>query len=199
MPSVSPESLAAIKWGVAIAVPALSGLVGVLVGAWLMGRRVVRSQLRDFYSPLLGVREEILRRSEVRVKVGQAASDAWKKICAEAREIGTDALGKVSKERGPEFEKIIEYDNVQLEKPLPSYRKLVQIFRDNYWLAEPETQSYFAALVEFVELWDRWISENLPHEVISELNHSEELLHPFYDHLKKTHMRLQSKLSSGVA
>src|SRR6266496_4949101 len=76
------------KWIASIAVPAVAGFIGIITGAWLTSRRerkqrqldFIRTQLREFYSPILGLRQDILMRSELRVKVQQAANTAWGKL-----------------------------------------------------------------------------------------------------------------------
>ena len=50
------QSVELVRWGISIGIPALSGLVGVVIGAWLTGRRersqrrlaFVEEQLKDF-------------------------------------------------------------------------------------------------------------------------------------------------------
>jgi len=188
---------------------AAAGLVGVFLGAWLNGRReriqrrydFVARQLRDFYSPMLGLRREVRMRSELREKVREGARAAWNELSAAARREGTpEALQRLTRERGPDFTKIIDYDNQQLTNELmPAYRSMVKVFRDNYWLAESDTRAYFQTLIEFVELWDRFIADALPREVLTGLSHGEHLLTPFYDHLEAKHDDLRSRLARGVA
>jgi len=206
MPGNEANFLELARWGISIGVPAASGLGGVMLGAWLSGRRETRQrqlvfverQLRKFYSPLLGIRSEIRMRSELRVRVQNAADTEWRRLCEEKRQIGVDALQKLTYERGKEFTKIIEYDNRQLEEDLiPAYRNMVKLFRGNMWLAEPETKEYFKILLEFVELWERWLAKTLPREVIKALEHGEESLHPFYDHLQSKHDESREKLKRG--
>jgi hypothetical protein len=195
-----------VRWGISIVIPALSGLVGVILGAWLSGRREARErqfkfierQLREFYSPLLGIRSEIKMRSELRVSIHQTADAEWRKLCKEKGEIGVGELKKLTAERGKEFTKIIEYDNRQLaEELIPAYRKMVNVFVDNMWLAERQTKTYFRSLLEFVELWERWLDKSIPPEVIIALKHGEESLHPFYNHLQVKHDELRKKLEQG--
>ena len=77
MPANDTNFLKLIHWGISIGIPAASGLGGVMLGAWLSGKRetrqrqleFIKKQLRDFYSPLLGIRSEIRMRSELRVKI----------------------------------------------------------------------------------------------------------------------------------
>ena len=206
MPPNDANYIELVRWGISIGVPAVSGLGGVLLGAWLSGRREARErqfafierQLRDFYSSLLGIHSEIRMRSELRVRVHDAADTAWRRLCAEKRQIGVDSLQKLTEERGKEFTEIIEYDNRQLKEELiPAYRKMVNLFRENLCLAEPETKEYFRPLLEFVELWERWLAKTLPPEVIQALEHDEESLHPFYDHLQKKHDELREQLKRG--
>jgi hypothetical protein len=198
-----PES---VRWLGSIVVPALSGLFGVVIGAWLTSRRdraerkldFVAKQVHSFYSPMLGLRSEVRTESAVRLKVQAAASAAWAQICADANERPLEVRERISTERGPEFTKLIEYDNAKLhEKVLPAYRKMVDLFRENYALADPETQSYYQSLVEFVDGWNRWVEKALPTEVLKRLDHGEGNLEAFYEHLERKHAVLRRKLSSG--
>jgi len=197
-------------WLVTVLLPAIFGFVGILFGALLSGRRETthrrylfrERQLRDLYSPLLGLRSEIRMKSELREKVRAAAHTEWQRLCQEARETAdaTDSLLKLDRERGPEFKRTFDYDDQQLREDLvPSYRKMLAVFRDNLWLAEPETRSYLGKLSEFVELWERWLAKAVPAEVVQRLGHSEESLRPFYEHLEKKHDELRGRLSRGTS
>ena len=183
-------------------ISATSGLVGVATGGWLAGRhyRIERrnqrmsEQLSGFYAPMLGIRAWILAKSELRVKIQGAAGDEWQRLVAGAKgEVG--ALIKISEERSPDFKKIIEENNRQLvEELLPKYHDMVKVFSENLALAEPSTIEHFGALVEFVELWDRWLEGTVPAEVTVALEHGEENLHPLYADLSHHFARLQSEL-----
>jgi len=206
MPAIDTNYLDLVRWGISIGIPAASGLGGVMLGAWLSGRREIRQrrlsfiekQISEFYSPLLGIRSEIRMRSELRVKIHSTADIEWRKLCEKNRKVGVEALQKLTDERGKEFTEIVEYDNRQLKEELiPAYKRMVNLFRDNMWLAVPETKIYFESLLEFVELWERWLAKSLPPEVIQALEHSEESLHPFYDHLQNKHDELREKIEKG--
>ncbi len=188
---------------ISILIPVASALLGVLFGAWLSERREIRqrkfafieSQLRDFYSPLLGIRSEIRARSELCEKIQNTADTTWKNLIHDKTE---EEARKLSDERLSKFEKIIEYDNRQLREELvPAYRKMVDLFKDSMWLAEPETKKHFKPLLEFVELWERHLDKSIPFEIIQALGHGEESLHTFYDHLQKKHDELREKLEKG--
>jgi len=73
---------------------------------------------------------------------------------------------------------------------------MAAIFRDNYYLAEKRTRKFFRPLIEFVDIWDRWLDKSIPHEVVEELGHGEKPLHPFYEDLEKTHDELRNKLAN---
>ncbi|MCI0628919.1 MAG: hypothetical protein L0387_45950 [Acidobacteria bacterium] len=204
------NSLELARWALSIAVPALAGFFGVLVGAWLTSKREERQrrfaflerQLRDFYSPLLGLRSEIRKKGELRVRISGAANTEWQRLCAQMRDTARaeENLERLQKEKGPQFDAIINYNNEQFAKDiLPAYRRMLSVFRDNLWLAEAETRLYFERLLEFVDLWERWIAHSIPHEVVQNLGHSEESLHPFYDHLEKKHDELRQRLAQGRA
>src|SRR5713101_1699034 len=93
VPAMSPpEVIDLVHWAVAIAVPALAGLFGVWIGSLLSARREQKEQrlaflgkqLEEFYSALLGMRTDIRTRSEIRVKVQNAAGAIWPELCEEA-------------------------------------------------------------------------------------------------------------------
>lgn len=135
-------------------------------------------------------------RSEIRVKVHDAAGAIWPDLCEDARARGgPEALQRLTETRWPEFERLIEYDNKQLfQELLPLYRRMAELFRTNYWLAEPDTRAFFPELVEFVELWNRSEQKSLPVEVVQRLRHGEEKLNDFYAHLRKKHDELREKV-----
>ncbi len=204
------HSVQAPPWLVTALASAIFGFVGILIGAWLSCRRDTAQrrysfrerQLRDLYSPLLGLRGEIRIKSELREKVHAAAHAEWQRLCQEARDTANppENLRRLSTEKGPELERLFDYDNQQLAHDLvPSYHKMLTAFRDNLWLAEPETRSYLGKLIEFVELWERWLAKAVPAEVVQRLGHSEESLHPFYEHLEKKHDELRGRLSRGTS
>jgi hypothetical protein len=184
-------------------IAALAGLVGVGLGGWITAanqrkQRVqehMREQLQSLYSPLLGARARILAKSEVRLKVSGAVGEAWRVLVAQHRG-DIERLEKMEQERFPDFEKVLEHNNRQLiEELLPLYRKMIDIFAENMWLAEPSTREHFGALVEFVEIWDRWLNGTLPKEAIPFLGHAEEHLKPFYKDVVDQLNRLSEKLN----
>ncbi len=199
-----------IAWLVSTLLPVISGLTGVVIGAWLTMRRekyqrrhdFLSTQLRDFYAPMLGMRSEIRRRGEVRLAISRAADTAWRELCAEARETSDapTALKSLTDTRGPAFRSIIDYNNLVLaEATIPAYREMVKLFRGSLWLAEPSTRQHFGTLVEFVDIWERWLSGSLPAEAIAKLNHGEDLLEPLYQDLEEQHSRLREAVSKGEA
>jgi hypothetical protein len=183
--------------------PALIGLVGVVLGSILTSRhlkrerrqRLVRDQLVEFYAPMLGIRERLRAKGETRVKVSAAARVVWPKLIEQARASSVEHGEKVRKELGPQFEKIIEYNNNQLmEEELPLYRKMIDVFTTRMHLADISTRQHFSALVEFVELWDRSLGGTLPREVAEQVAADEEKLMPFYGDRVANFERLQTVL-----
>ena len=194
-----------VRWVFPSVFPAITAFVGVFAGGWLTIKRdraqrrhdFVAMQLQDFYSPLFALRKEIRARSELRVRVHDIALQVWPRLCQEARERGdVDALGDLEEHRWPTFKKMTEYDNRQLvEELLPSYRKMIEIYRDKYWLADPASRVHFDTLIAFVEIWDRWLDKSLPAEVLEMIGHEEETLYPFYEHLQTKHDELRRMLA----
>src|SRR5688572_7793442 len=60
---------------------------------------------------------------------------------------------------------------------------MLTTLREHLWLAEHETRSYFSALLEYVELWERWLAKTMPNEVLERLQHGEGSLKKFYEHI----------------
>lgn len=184
-------------------------LFGAALAAWTTAQRerskrhhaFRERQLRELYSPLLGIRSEIRLRSQLRSRISEVASSEWRQLCEHARNGGGDspeAMQKLEAERWPAFERVIDYSNQQLRQDLmPAYRKMVETFRANIWLAESDTRTHFDTLVEFVAIWEQWLADSIPHEVIVGLGHSDAMLTPFYDHIQKKHDELCNRLTAG--
>ncbi len=186
--------------------PILSGLIGVFVGTWLSGRQsqtqskldFCEKQLREFYSPLVGIRKEIEILTKFRGIVAKASDEWWNEAFKISAQVGTTLGQKYSDETQKGLDGQIEYDNKQLEyKILPGYRELVEIFKNNYYLAEEETKKFFPILVKFVELWERFLSKTHPRQVINKIDLSEKELMPFYQHLENKLESLREKLKEG--
>jgi hypothetical protein len=160
-------------------VSAASGLTGVGLGSWLATwrareeRRLAfrRQQLEELYAPLLAACEEGRARIALRQRISSEADAAWRALFEGIKD--PEAKARIMAQESPAYERIIKYDNDQLTRDtLPTCRDMVDRFRRNLWLAEPSTRELFQPLLEFVELWDRWMSEALPSDVIIRLRHS---------------------------
>lgn len=188
---------------------AVGGLGGAIVAAFLArgleeSRRrysFAERQLREFYSPLLGFRAEVRTKSELRERIDRVAHEEWHGLLAQVRTGGPEAIERLGRERGNEFiDKMIEYDNKQLvEHLLPAYRAMAKVFRENMWLADEDTRAHFGSLVEYVEIWDRWLAKGVPAEVVRRVDRGEAALHPFYAHLESRHDELRKRLAEGKA
>jgi len=188
------------SWYVFLLQPVVSALIGALV-VFFFGikrhgierRSAFRErQLAEFYAPLAGIRKQIEAKSEVRLKISNAVNSAWQKICASYG----NRLMEDHEERFAPFNKIIEYDNEQVEAELiPKYQEMLAIFTEKYHLTEADTREFYGEFLEFVDIWSRWLSGSLPGEVIQELGHSEGKVVPFYDHLEQKMQKLQDELT----
>lgn len=179
-----------------------AGLGGVAVGGWVTARgqkkqrqhERVREQLNEFYAPMLGIRSWILAKGQRRVRVSGASDAAWRRLVA-SRRGNVESLQRLSEERMPDFKKIIEEDNRELaEEIMPRYHEMVDMFRERMGLAESSTVEHFGALVEFVDLWDRWLDRTIPSEVVVELEHGEDKLAALYEDLADNFRRLKAEL-----
>lgn len=196
-----------IRWATTTAFLAIMGMAGVAIGAWLTTRRermqrrhaFVISQMRDLYSPLLAIRDEIRISRELRGRVFDATNQAWKDLCARARKRGgEEALEDLQIDRFPQFENVLKYDKRQFsEIILPAYQRMFTVFRDHMWLAEKETRPYFAKLSELVALSNRWVEKSIPIEAWDSVGYDEDWLQCLFDHLQEKHDDLQDKLRRG--
>jgi hypothetical protein len=178
----------------------LSSLLSALVGAlivYVFGIRTlsieirnafVQKQLSEFYSPIAGYRKRIQAKREIQVKIALAADAAWNAICVQRSHTETERLFAP-------YKSIIEYDNKQLrEELMPLYRKMLDLFTEKYWLADEDTRAYYQNLLEFVEIWERYLAEALPDEVLAKLGHTEENVLPLYEHIENRLSTLQAEI-----
>ena len=182
------------------------GIVGVFVGGWLTGShqrnerrsRFLQLQLSEFYAPLQGIRLKIIAKTGIRQKVHNTAGVEWPHLIEAAEQRSSEAVERVCQERGPEWDRVIDYDNRQwTDEIFPLYRDMLNMFSIRMHLAEPSTRAHYPALVEFVEIWERWQAGSLPREVPQRLDHSEENLAVLYEDLKVEFERLQNSLKAG--
>jgi hypothetical protein len=184
-------------------ISAVAGLGGVALGGWLTRRsqklerqqRFAREQLSEFYAPMLGHRARLKARGELRLKVHDATGLEWARFEERTREMGVEKMHELQEKRWPEFKRVIEYDNKQLEETdIPMYKQMLDLFISQMHLAEPSTRTHLAALVEFIGMWERSLAASLPHEVVTRTGADEEKLKPLYVDLAENFERLQAAL-----
>ncbi len=185
-----------------VAVPAVAGLAGVLVGGWITTRnqKIERRHKRmaeqlGFYSVLVGMRAEIREKSAVRAKFSALADKCYR---AELAEAGENPLVKqnVAELKWPQYKKLIEDSEEQTRTViLPLYDKMLCHVTTNMGLAEPSTRKHYGALVEFAEILRRAEKQALPTRVIVEIDHREENLARFYADIESQFERLQTELN----
>ena len=183
---------------VAFLLQMLSALVGAAI-VYVFGVRnlsvqrrnaFIEKQLSEFYSPIAGCRKRIRAKSELREKISGAAKGSWQDLCA--RYSDAQQIRHNHEDLFAPYKSIIEYDNQQLRDELiPLYRKMLDVFTEKYWLADEDTRVYYQDFLEFVEIWERFLAEALPGEVIKKLDHTEENLRPFYEHVEQKLSTLQ--------
>lgn len=117
-------------------------ILGAVVNHLLAGRRerinrevAFRTrQLEELYGPLLSLRNEIRAHSNLRMKLEGAVAKPY-------------ANGE---DLEPVLKNIKDANETFWQLLMPRYHKMVEIFQDKMWLADPETREYFPQLVEFV-------------------------------------------------
>jgi len=163
----------------------LIGLLGVLLGVVLTAlfqkgfnkNSFIERQIECLYSPLLGIREEIKAKDKIRSDISNSSANGK-----------NDDL----------FSQGIEYDNSQLrDEIMPAYERMIQIMRDNNWLAEESTRKYLPLLIKVVEVWKRDHKKVISNQVRLSLPHSDKDLQGFYDDLEYNLKVLRSKVKKG--
>lgn len=182
-------------------IAAASGLGGVCVGAWTTARNQkkereharLREQLQNFYSPLLGMRSEIKAKSELRQKLHRAGNFEWQKLFEAVHD--PVAKQQVHDANWPRYEKLLDHSDAQLRHELvPLYRRMLEHYSTHMWLAEKSTLTHYAALTEFVEIWNRFLEGSLPLEILKSVDHSESALFALYTDLQNNFDRLSDEL-----
>ena len=74
------------------------------------------------------------------------------------------------------------------------YTQVLDLFTSKMHLAEPSTRTHLGVLVEFIGMWERFLTGDLPHEVVSRIGADEGNLEAFYADLNDNFERLQSAL-----
>jgi hypothetical protein len=184
--------------------PALTGLGGVWLGGWLTGRlerekqtrHFLAQQLSEFYGPLVSLRAEIKARAELRLKIETALDGDYTRKMTEAAYGQVPVSPNEIKEqtqarRSAADEEFEAFKTISM----PLYRKMLEIFREELWLAEPGTRDRLPLLIEFVEIWERYLAGTMPADVVGQIKHTERNVHPLYDDLTQVHDRLRAKLS----
>jgi hypothetical protein len=93
------------------------------------------------------------------------------------------------------YKALIEYDNEKLSSEvMPLYDKSLEIFTSKFWLSEDSTRPHYEELYRFIEIWRRYLDGSLPMDALSELDHSEERLKPFYNEIEKNMIELNNNL-----
>ncbi len=118
-----------------------AGLLGVVVGGvctaynqW-RGRLSERyhDQLQNFYSPMLGMREAIKAKSELRRRLHEIAGATYPSI---ARTLTAEEIAQ--------YDRIQEYSETQLRQDLiPTYQKMADLFAREMHLAEASTRAHY--------------------------------------------------------
>ena len=149
---------------------------------------------------MFAIRAESLAKSELRLKISGEADSVWRELINdEMQGGGIEGIERARRVSFRTFAAIIEYNNRQLlEEVIPSYREMVRLFVEKMHLAELSTITHLEELIEFVEIWNRWLAESLPSEVVERLGHSEEKLYPFYRDVASHFVRLQADLKESA-
>jgi hypothetical protein len=160
---------------VALALIAAASLIcSIFLWAWLSQRNdqqqrmfdFTEKQLEELYSPLLGILDQVGAMKALQDRVaGEFSASAH------------------------------DESNRSKNELMSCYKRMLEILREKFWLAEDSTRERFQILVQYVEIYERALNRAIPVEVIGWLNVREAELEPLYTDLEQTSRNLRSKLT----
>ncbi len=180
------------------------GFLGVMLGLWAAERKEQRQrrydfrkrQLDEFYGPMCALRQELRATGMTKARISEAANAAWRGYFEGIAE--PEVKRAIADRFSPALEKSIAYNNTQLEtESIPAYRRMIALFQEKHGLIEPATRCHYTALVEFVEVWRRFLSGAILPDVPEKLGHGEERLHGLYEDIEAQRDRLRKILEEG--
>ena len=94
---------------------------------------------------------------------------------------------------------MIDFHNQQVNEELfPLYQKMLDIFKENYFLAEESTKNYYKIFMEYVELWKRQTAKAAPWALIEKrVPSANDRLAPFFADIQMRFQELRKKVNSG--
>ncbi len=182
-------------------ITASAGLLGVISGAVLTSRNQskerkhahIREQLQGFYSPMLGMREEIAAKTTFQDGINVQVAEIIKK--AKAEYPGGERK-TYNKDEVQALSKLRKYDYAQWEEEVfPLYKRMLKLFADKMWLAEDSTRAHYGDLTNYVEKWNRFDALTTTAELAWEMNFSDDdKVKEFFRDVEENFKRLQKLL-----
>ena len=74
---------------------------------------------------------------------------------------------------------------------------MLDLFTNRYHLATADTRAFYPLFLEYVEIWNIGLAKVLSADVVRKLDHREERLMPFYQHLEEKMQQLQDEIAQG--
>jgi len=84
-----------------------------------------------------------------------------------------------------------------LRRAHPQYRQMLGLFTERYHFADAETREFYPLFLEYVEVWNMWLAESISAEVVKAIDHRDENVKPFYEHLERKMQQLQDEIARG--
>lgn len=156
----------------------------------------IEKQIKEFYSPMVSLVTDINSKIKLTNKISKISDEEWSKIF---KGLGPREYEILRKDNNiVKFSKIFDYHKEEfLREIFPSYKKMLEIFREKFWLALPETRKWYNDFSDFIGIWDRHLEKSLPLELGLRIGHAGKELVPFFENLSKTLDFLLGKLEKG--
>lgn len=158
----------------------------------------IEKQIKEFYSPMVGIIKDIRAKGKIRYEISKACDREWRKLTDGMSPREFESSTQVDIHRKAIMDNI-EYENQQLRNQIiPAYKKMLIIFQDKLWLADPQTLKWFDKFNHFVDIWERYLLGNyFPPEIMEQVRVSENGLQPFYKELENRLEILREQLEKG--
>jgi hypothetical protein len=74
---------------------------------------------------------------------------------------------------------------------------MLALFTERYHFADAETREFYPQFLEYVEVWNMWLADSISADVVKAIDHREENVKPFYEHLERKMQQLQDEIARG--
>jgi hypothetical protein len=125
-------------------------------------KKLILQKITNFYSPLIVLQKEIESLLETKRESSYEADEACRNRYKDEKTYSSYSYFE-RKKYTKKLEEAINHENTIFpNKILPIYDKMLEIFKNNYWLAENSTQNFYKIFVKYVRKEHAWYEPKAP-------------------------------------